>query len=133
LWLGHQVGELRRAQHAAAGPPAEERHPRAVALLPDAPLVPAQQKTTTSILGNSLTLSCYCAQDIDTTENNNLNSRKQSDTVYTDVVQDIGSGNCAVHNTLLLDHPQKSIILVPWRFYPTHLWSPHNRKQQPQF
>jgi hypothetical protein len=47
--------------------------------------------------------------------------------VFTDVGQDIGSGNCAVHNTLLLDHPQKSVIRAPWRFYPTHLWSPHNR------
>lgn len=42
-------------------------------------------------------------------------------------VQDIGSGNCAVHNTLLLDHPQKSVLWGPWRYYPTHLWSPSNR------
>ncbi|BDA42382.1 hypothetical protein COCOBI_03-2690 [Coccomyxa sp. Obi] len=41
--------------------------------------------------------------------------------------QDIGSGNCMVHNTLLLDHPQKSVLWGPWRYYPTHLWSPSNR------
>eukprot|EP00884_Botryococcus_braunii_P012774 jgi/Botrbrau1/21498/Bobra.174_2s0007.1 len=41
--------------------------------------------------------------------------------------EDIGSGNCAVHNGLLLDHPQKSVLHVPWRLYPTHLWSPVNR------
>lgn len=41
--------------------------------------------------------------------------------------QDIGSGNCAVHNTLLIDHPQKSVLRAPWRYYPTHLWSPSNR------
>jgi hypothetical protein len=43
------------------------------------------------------------------------------------VVQDIGSGNCAVHNVLLLDHPQKSVLWAPWRYYPTHLWSSANR------
>ena len=42
-------------------------------------------------------------------------------------VQDIGSGNCAVHNTLLVDHPQKSVLWAPWRYYPTHLWSSANR------
>jgi hypothetical protein len=28
--------------------------------------------------------------------------------------QDIGSGNCAVHNTMLFDHPQKSVVWAPW-------------------
>lgn len=42
-------------------------------------------------------------------------------------MQDIGSGNCAVHNTLLLDFPEKSVLRAPWRYYPTHLWSPSNR------
>ena len=42
-------------------------------------------------------------------------------------LQDIGSGNCAVHNTLLLDFPEKSVLHAPWRYYPTHLWSPSNR------
>ena len=32
--------------------------------------------------------------------------------------QDIGSGNCAVHNTWMLDHPQKSVLWGPWRYYP---------------
>lgn len=42
-------------------------------------------------------------------------------------LNDIGSGNCAVHNALLFDHPQKTVLTVPWRLYPTHLWSPVNR------
>ena len=42
-------------------------------------------------------------------------------------LQDIGSGNCAVHNTLLVDFPQKSVLHAPWRYYPTHLWSSSNR------
>ncbi|KAL4444976.1 hypothetical protein ABPG77_004026 [Micractinium sp. CCAP 211/92] len=41
--------------------------------------------------------------------------------------QDIGSGNCFVHNTLLLDHVQKSVLYAPWRFRPTPFWSPSNR------
>lgn len=36
--------------------------------------------------------------------------------------QDIGSGNCAVHNTLLLDHVQKSVLRAPWRFHPAPFW-----------
>lgn len=36
--------------------------------------------------------------------------------------QDIGSGNCAVHNTLLLDHVQKSVLRAPWRFHPMPFW-----------
>lgn len=46
-------------------------------------------------------------------------------------IQDIGSGNCAVHNGLLLDHPQKSVLTSPWRLYPTHLWSPVHRNLEP--
>lgn len=37
-------------------------------------------------------------------------------------LQDIGSGNCAVHNTLLLDHVQKSVLRAPWRFHPMPFW-----------
>lgn len=37
-------------------------------------------------------------------------------------LDDIGSGNCAVHNTLLLDHPEKSILYCPWRFKPLPFW-----------
>lgn len=41
--------------------------------------------------------------------------------------QDIQSGNCFVHNTLMLDYPQKSVVRAKWRFYPTtHPWSPHH-------
>ena len=43
------------------------------------------------------------------------------------VVKDIGSGNCTVHNTLLFDHPQKSVIWAPWRYHPVPFWSPYNR------
>ena len=32
--------------------------------------------------------------------------------------QDIGSGNCAVHNSWMLDHPQKSVLWAPWRYHP---------------
>ena len=42
-------------------------------------------------------------------------------------MQDIGSGNCAVHNTLLLDHPQKSVVWAPWRYRPPPFWEPFNR------
>ncbi|PSC73701.1 NAD-dependent aldehyde dehydrogenase [Micractinium conductrix] len=41
--------------------------------------------------------------------------------------QDIGSGNCFVHNTLLFDHVQKSVLYAPWRFHPAPFWSPTNR------
>jgi hypothetical protein len=42
--------------------------------------------------------------------------------------QDIGSGNCVVHNTHLYDHPQKSVLYAPFRFHPQPpFWSPSNR------
>ena len=41
--------------------------------------------------------------------------------------QDIGSGNCTVHNTLLLDHVQKSVVWAPWRYRPPPFWEPFNR------
>lgn len=37
-------------------------------------------------------------------------------------LQDIGSGNCHVHNTLLLDDLQKSVLYAPWHFHPTPFW-----------
>ena len=37
-------------------------------------------------------------------------------------VQDVGSGIGAVHNTYLLDHPQKSIIEGPFKISPTPAW-----------
>ncbi len=42
-------------------------------------------------------------------------------------LQDIGSGNCVVHNTLLLDHVQKSVVWAPWRYRPAPFWEPFNR------
>ena len=45
-----------------------------------------------------------------------------------EAVLDIGSGNCKVHNTLLLDHVQKGVVHGPWRFHPYPFWFPdhHN-------
>lgn len=37
-------------------------------------------------------------------------------------MENIGSGNCAVHNTFLLDHPQKSVLYCPWEFRPNPFW-----------
>ncbi|GBF87574.1 NAD-dependent aldehyde dehydrogenase [Raphidocelis subcapitata] len=37
--------------------------------------------------------------------------------------QDIGSGDSYVHNTLLFDHPEKSICIAPWAYAPQPLWS----------
>jgi hypothetical protein len=36
--------------------------------------------------------------------------------------QDIQSGRGVVHNALLLDHPQKSIVRAPFRIDPTPAW-----------
>lgn len=44
--------------------------------------------------------------------------------------QDIGSGNCFVHNTLLFDHVEKSVVRAPFRFHPYPFWSPLNRNQE---
>lgn len=43
---------------------------------------------------------------------------------------DIGSGNCFVHNTLLLDHVQKSVLTAPWRFHPYPMWAPSHRNPE---
>lgn len=37
-------------------------------------------------------------------------------------LEDIGSGSGSVHNTLLFDHPQKSVVYAPFRIAPTPLW-----------
>ncbi len=37
-------------------------------------------------------------------------------------LQDIESGVGAVHNTLLFDHPQKSVLYGPWRYKPKPFW-----------
>lgn len=41
--------------------------------------------------------------------------------------QDIGSGNCFVHNTMLFDHLQKGVLYAPWHFHPHPFWSPSHR------
>lgn len=37
-------------------------------------------------------------------------------------VESIGSGNCLVHNTYLLDHPEKSVVDIAWSFRPHPFW-----------
>lgn len=44
--------------------------------------------------------------------------------------QDIQSGNCAVHNTCLVDFPQKGVLYAPWRIRPTPFWSPFARNAE---
>lgn len=39
----------------------------------------------------------------------------------------IGSGQGAVHNTLLFDHPQKSVVRAPFRIRPKPIWFPDHR------
>jgi hypothetical protein len=40
---------------------------------------------------------------------------------------DIGSGQGIVHNTYLFDYPQKSVVSVPFRIYPTPIWFADHR------
>lgn len=40
--------------------------------------------------------------------------------------QDIGSGNCYVHNTKLIDHPQKGVLEAPWTVRPKPFWATQN-------
>lgn len=42
-------------------------------------------------------------------------------------LDDIVSGRGAVHNTLLFDHPQKSVITLPWSGGPKPVWSPSHK------
>jgi acyl-CoA reductase-like NAD-dependent aldehyde dehydrogenase len=41
--------------------------------------------------------------------------------------EDIQSGSGVVHNTYLLDHPQKSVVRAPFRIRPTPVWFPQHR------
>jgi aldehyde dehydrogenase (NAD(P)+) len=41
--------------------------------------------------------------------------------------QDIQSGRGVVHNGLLLDHPQKSVVRAPFRIDPTPAWFPDHK------
>ena len=45
-------------------------------------------------------------------------------------LQDIQSGNCAVHNTCLVDFPQKGVLYAPWHIRPTPFWSPFARNAE---
>lgn len=42
-------------------------------------------------------------------------------------LEDIRSGRGVVHNALLLDHPQKSIVRAPFRIHPTPAWFPDHK------
>ncbi len=42
-------------------------------------------------------------------------------------LKDIRSGRGAVHNTFLLDHPQKSVVRAPFRIQPTPAWFSDHR------
>lgn len=41
--------------------------------------------------------------------------------------QDIGSGNCFVHNVCFYDNVEKTVMWSPWRTQPTHLYDPKHR------
>lgn len=38
-------------------------------------------------------------------------------------IEDIGSGNCLVHNTMMFDHVEKGVVYGAWRYHPTPFWS----------
>lgn len=40
--------------------------------------------------------------------------------------ENIGSGNCQVHNTFLFDHPEKGVLRGPWTYAPTPSWVLNN-------
>lgn len=42
-------------------------------------------------------------------------------------IEDIQSGNCMTHNTMMVDHPQKGVLRAPWIFKPAPFWSPFSR------
>ena len=42
-------------------------------------------------------------------------------------MQDVGSGNCWVHNVQMYDHVEKSVLWSPWRTAPTHFWDSNHR------
>ena len=39
------------------------------------------------------------------------------------VLSDVGSGNCMVHNTSLYDYPEKTVCYAPWQLYPVAFWT----------
>ncbi|MDQ3032776.1 MAG: aldehyde dehydrogenase family protein [Myxococcota bacterium] len=46
-------------------------------------------------------------------------------------LEDVRSGRGVVHNALLIDHPQKSIVRAPFRMRPTPVWFPDHRTLRP--
>lgn len=43
-------------------------------------------------------------------------------------LQDIRSGRGTVHNSFLIDHPQKSVVKAPFTIFPTPVWFTDNRQ-----
>jgi hypothetical protein len=41
--------------------------------------------------------------------------------------EDVGSGIGVVHNSLMFDYPEKSVIKAPFRTWPTPLWFADHR------
>ena len=50
-----------------------------------------------------------------------------ADAAPTDADKDIGSGNCAVHNTRLVAGVEKAVLRAAWKVHPAHLWAPYHR------
>ena len=42
----------------------------------------------------------------------------------------IGSGDAKVHNTMLYDNVQKSVLRGPWRYHPHPFWLVSNRNSE---
>ncbi len=42
-------------------------------------------------------------------------------------LDNIVSGRGVVHNTFLFDHPQKTVMTLPWRIKPTPVWFPNHK------
>lgn len=45
-------------------------------------------------------------------------------------LEEIVSGRGVVHNTFLFDHPQKTVMTLPWRIKPTPVWFPNHKNLQ---
>ena len=45
-------------------------------------------------------------------------------------LDEIVSGRGVVHNTFLFDHPQKTVMTLPWRIKPTPVWFPNHKNLQ---
>lgn len=45
-------------------------------------------------------------------------------------VQDIQSGNCFAHNTMMYDHIQKAVLYGPWKMPITPFWSSQHKNTE---